>query len=291
MAFNKKTFTAKVVELEIEQKKQNIDMREYVHNRSAELEGDEKTLVLPSYTPGDVSDMPIADGSMTNAGTESEIELVLDQDKGYPIVVTSSEQSETNVALRNTRAAGGAIAHRKARNKHILAGLANAATASSAFRRKYSDTTGNVPTLEDILGAAAKLDDAGAPQDERYMAIRAEDHVNLMKIEGFLRRDKMGDAALALPSNIIGMVASFKVLKLSASEMPYFNASTGAASTTNTDKKGVIFFQKYALAYAEQIYKLVGPETKVGQDAEWYNLHSKYGSKAQNAFVVTYREN
>ncbi|HPS39541.1 MAG TPA: hypothetical protein PL124_09035, partial [Candidatus Cloacimonadota bacterium] len=154
MAFSKKTFTAKVVELEIEQKKQNIDMRDYVHNRSAELEGDEKTLVLPSYTPGNVVAMPIADASMLNGGTEAEIELTLDQDKGYPIVVTNSEQSESNVALRDTRAAGGAIAHRKARNLHILSNLADAATADATSRAKYNDTTGNVISLEDILTAA-----------------------------------------------------------------------------------------------------------------------------------------
>ncbi|HPS39663.1 MAG TPA: hypothetical protein PL124_09650, partial [Candidatus Cloacimonadota bacterium] len=129
----------------------------------------------------------------------------------------------------------------------------------------------------------------GAPQEDRYMAIRALDHKNLMKIDGFLRRDKMGDAAKALPTNVIGMVGSFIVQKFSAAEMPYFNASTGAAATSG--KTGVIFYQRYALAYAENIYKLVGPEVKAGADAEWYNLHAKYGSKAQNAFAVTYRQN
>lgn len=289
MAFNKKTFTAKVVALEIEQKRQNIDMRDYVHNRSAELAGDEKTVVLPSFTPGATASMPIADGSMLNGSTESEIELVLDQDQGYPIVVGNSEQSETNVALRDTRAAGGSIAHRTTRNTHLLKKLADSA-ASGTNRLKYADTTDNVISLADVLNAAALLDDAGAPQEDRFMAIRAMDHVNLMKIPDFISRDKMGDAAQALPSNVIGKIGSFSVLKMPSSQMPVLNTSTGATATSG--KKCAVFFQRYAVAFGENIYELVGPELKAGAAAEWYNLHAKYGSVAQNdTFAVTYREN
>lgn len=289
MAFNKKTFTAKVVALEIEQKRSNLDMRQYVHDRSAELEGDEKSIILPSFTPGATTAMPIADDDMANGSTEAEIELVLDQDVGYPIVVGNSEQSETNVALMNTRAAGGAMAHRTTRNKHLLASIAGTA-ASATNRLKYADTTGNVISLEDILNAAAMMDDASVPQEDRYLAIRALDHKHLMKIEGFISRDKMGQNAEALPKNVIGLVGSFTVLKVPSSQMPLLNASTGAVATTG--KNCAIFFQMYATAYAENIYKLVGPELKAGADAEWYNLHAKYGSKAQNdTFAVTYREN
>lgn len=289
MAYNKKTFTAKVVALEIEQKRSNLDMRDYVHNRSAELEGDEKTVVLPAFTPGTTADMPIADANMSNGSTEAEIELVLDQDKGYPIVVTDSEQSETNVALMTTRAAGGAIAHRTTRNTHILKNLADAAAAATN-RLKYADTTGNVISLADIMNAASLLDDANVPQDERFCAIRSLDHRYLMDIEGFVSRDKMGQNAEALPKNVIGMVGSFTVLKVSGTQMPKLNASTGAGGTTG--KNCAIFFQRYALAYAENIYDLVGPELKVGAAAEWYNLHAKYGTKPQNdTFAVSYREN
>ena len=289
MAFNKKTFTAKVVALEIEQKRQNIDMRDYVHNRSAELEGDEKTMVLPSFTPGATADMPIADNAMANGSTEAEIELILDQDKGYPIIVGNSEQSETNVALRDTRAGGGAIAHRTTRNTHLLKKLADTA-ASATNRKQYADVAGNVVSLADILNAAAILDDAGAPQEDRFVAIRALDHVNLMKIPDFISRDKMGDAAQALPSNVIGKIGSFTVLKMPSSQLPKLNTSTGATATTG--KNCMIFFQRYSVAYAENIYKLVGPELRAGADAEWYNLHAKYGSATQNdTFVVTYREN
>jgi hypothetical protein len=44
--------------------------------------------------------------------------------------------------------------------------------------------------------------------------------------------------------------------------------------------------------YGQQIYTLGGPEYKASLDAEWYNLHHKFGVDTQVAtFAVTYYEN
>lgn len=288
MAINTKTFTAKVLQLEILAAQTHRDLREMVHNRSAELKGEEDYLVVPSFTGGDVAAMPIADGDMANGGSNTQIEIPINLDYGYPVVVSESAQLDTNVALRDTYATLAMLAHRKRRNLHITKGVADAADAADQHY-EFADTVDKMLSWEDILAAAALLDSASAPETDRYMAIPASMHGDLFHIEHFISRDKMGQSGETIPTNVIGMVHGFQVVKMSPSEMAKVTASTGAGHLT-TGADCVLFWQKYALAYAEHIYKMVGPELKAGQDAEWYNLHHKYGVKAQNNYAVSYRK-
>lgn len=287
MAINKKTFTAKVLELDMAARKKIIDLRDTIHDRSAELEGNESHLVIPSFTPGATANMPIADVNMANGGSNTQIELALDIDEGYPIVIADSEQVETNVALMNTYAALAQIAHRTARNLHITTAIATAAAA--AQRKAFADTVNDVISWEDFLLAAALLDEAQAPADGRHAAIPSFMHGDLFKIEHFISRDKMGQAGETIPSNVIGQVHGFKIINMPSSEMPVLDGSTGAPD--DTGKACVLFWQDYAVAYGAHIFELVGPELKAGQAAEWYNLHHKYGLKAQNStYAVSFRE-
>jgi hypothetical protein len=143
---------------------------------------------------------------------------------------------------------------------------------------------------EDFLTAAAYLDNAGAPEEERYCAVRASDHGNLFKIANFISRDKMGQNGETIPKNVIGMVHGFTVIKVADAEMPYLNASTGATAASGSTC--ALFWQKYAVAYGQHIYTLGGPEYKAAGDEEWYNLHHKYGADTQvSTFAVSIREN
>lgn len=289
MAINAKTFTARVLELDYLAAQTYKDLREMVHNRTAELAGEEEYLVVPSFTGGDVAAMPIADDNMTNGGSNTQIEIQLNLSYGYPIVVSESAQLDTNVALRDTYAQLAMLAHRKHRNLEITKGIADAADAADQHY-KFADSTDDVISWDDILAAASILDNVGAPELERYMAIPATMHGDLFNIEQFISRDKMGQNGESIPSNVIGMLHGFTVVKLPLSQMAKVNASTGAGHLT-TGQDNVLFWQRYGCAYAEHIYKLVGPEVKAGSASEWYNLWSKYGVKAQNNFAVSYRKN
>lgn len=290
MGLDKTTFTAKVVEREIALKNKVLDLRTMVHDRSAELQGDEEALKIPSITVGDVVAMPTTDAAFANTDTvNTQITLTLNSDYGKPFEVGASAQVETNVNLQEIYAFNGEQAHRANRNKIILAALANAAdTANQHY--EYADTTDNKISEEDIMVAAGILDNAGAPDEDRFMAIRATDHADLFRIPNFISRDKMGQNGETIPKNVIGMIHGFTVVKVPDSQMPYINASTGAAATSG--QKAVIFWQQYAVVYGSHIYQLGGPEYKAALDADWYNLHAKFGVATQVAtFAVTYRQN
>jgi hypothetical protein len=285
------TFTAKVVELEIEARKKFIDLRQTVHDRTAELKGDEEALKLPSITVGAAEAMPVTDANFDSTDTiNDQITLTLDSDFGKPIVVSHSAQAETPVALLETYAKNAEIAHRTNRNAVILAAIAAAADTSNQHY-KYADSVDDVISAADILAAAAVLDNAGAPDEGRYMAISATDYSNLFNIDNFISRDKMGANGETIPTNVIGMVHGFTVLKVPTSEMPKINASTGAVDSS-TGKTSALFWQQYAVCYGQHIYDLIGPELKAGAAAEWYNLHHKFGVDTQvSTFAVSYRKN
>lgn len=290
MGLDKTTFAAYVVEQEIENRKKIIDIRDMVDDRSAMLEGNEEALKIPSITVGDVVAMPTTDAAFANTDTiNSQITLTLDSDYGKPFEVGASAQVETNVALQQVFAKNAEISHRKNRNKVILAAIATAANAAS-YDFQYADTVDNNISEADILAAAAYLDDAGAPEEDRFMAIRASDHADLFAIENFISRDKMGQNGETIPRNVVGMVHGFTVVKVASSEMPYLVTGTGAVHTSG--QKCVLFWQKYAVVYGAHIYSLGGPEYKAALDADWYNLHAKFGVDTQVAtFAVSYREN
>ena len=287
---DKTTFTAKVVEREIAGKQKVVDMRTMVHDRSAELQGDEEALKIPSVTAGNVVAMPTTDALFANTDTiNDQITLTLSDDYGKPFIVNASAQAETNVALEALYAANGEQAHRKNRNKLLLQSVATAANAASQDFT-YEDTTDDVISQADFLKAAAYLDNAGAPEEDRYCAVRATDYSDLLKIENFVSRDKMGQNGEAIPKNVVGMLHGFTVVKFADSEMPYLNTSTGAVSSSGM--KCVLFWQKYAVAYGSHIYKLGGPEYKAAGDEEWYNLHAKFGRATQvSTYAVSIREN
>lgn len=284
-----KKYTARVLEEEIALRTKTQNLLDTIHDRSGELSGDEEYLVIPSITPGSVASMPIDDDDMTAGETLAQIELRLNQEKGYPVIVKDADQFNTNVPLQQSFARAGAISHLADLNLAISKALADAAKAATN-RKKFADATGNKITEADIIAAAAILDNAKSPADERFMAVSAEMHADLFSIPNFVSRDKMGHTGEAIPKNVIGMIHGFTVVKMPTSEMPLLNATTGAVASTG--KNCVIFYQRYALVFGQHYYKLVGPEFKAGANASWYNLTRKYGLKTQNeTFVVTYREN
>lgn len=288
MAIEKTTFVAKVHDLEIESRKKERDLLDTIHDRSSELEGQEKTLSVPRLTPGEVVDMPITDDNMANGTTESMMTIDITNEAGYPIVVSESEQANTNVGLQNARAEAAQIAHKRARNKYIAVGLAGAAHAD--YRKKLADTSKNRVTRADIELIVKLLDDAEAPGEDRYLLASPEYHTDLMKIEDFISADKMGQGGVSVPTNILGSILGLEVVKVPSARMPVLHATTGNVDTTG--KKCIIGYQKYALAYARHYLSMTGPELKAGSASEWWNLHTKQGSEVQNAkYVVTVREN
>ena len=286
--FGQKLFVAKVHDIEVMKKAAEREILDTIHDRSAELKGSEDTLSVPRITPGNVVAMPATAETFINGSTEDMLEIAISDAKGYPIIVTTSEQLETNIPLRNTRAEVGAIAHRKYRNGYLLKAIANAAAAGN--RKEFSDTTDNVISDEDILNAATILDNAEAPSEDRFMVIGATMHQAIASNPNFVSRDKMGDAGKLLPMNVIGMLRGFEVVKMPDARLPLLHATTGASATTG--QKCVLFYQKYALAYGAHVYQLLGPTLDVTIPAEKFNLFRKQGCAGQNTeFIVSYREN
>jgi len=286
--FGQKQFLAKVMEIEIESKKEEIDILATVHDRSGELKGQEDTLVIPKFTPGVVLSMPITGGSFANGSVEDTINLAISDEKGYPILVGVGEQLETNINLRDTRAWGGVQAHKTYRNGLLLAAIADATKAGQRLKKK--DSTDNKLTDADFLAAATALNNAKAPFGDRYAAIGASDYADVVSIPSFISRDKMGDKGEVIPLNLIGMIRGFKVILVPDSEMPVLNASTGAVAQSGKDC--AIFYQRYAVAYGRHAYQMLGPEMDVGSAKEKWNLYAKQGKCAQNDdYAVTVRDN
>lgn len=293
MSLNKTTFTAKVKEIEIANMGKVLDLRQMVDDRTSELQGDEAVLSTYSITPGSVAAMPIALANYASTADTINNQKVLNLNKDYGKVfeVSASAQSGTNLAIYNTFAKAAEIAHRDNRNKVLLAEVAGAAKAGTQAL-KYTDGTGNVITEADFLAAATKLDDAGAPEEGRYVAIAAEDYGDLFSISNFISRDKMGHLAEAIPKHVIGWIHGFEVIKVPTGLMPKLDGTSGAVSTATGAKKCSLFWQSYAVMYAQALYQFVGPELRVGSDSEFYNLHNKFGADPQIVkFAVSIRVN
>jgi|GEM_PF-5500115 len=286
--FGQKQFLAKVMEIEIESKKDEIDILATVHDRSGELKGQEDTLVIPKFTPGAVLTMPITGESFDNGSVEDTINLAISDEKGYPILVGVGEQLETNINLRDTRAWGGVQAHKTYRNGLLLAAIADA--TKSGQRLKKKDSTDNKLTDADFIAAATALNNAKAPFSDRYAAIGASDYADVVSIPNFISRDKMGDKGEVIPLNLIGMIRGFKVILVPDSEMPVLNATTGQVAQSGKDC--AIYYQRYAVAYGRHAYKMLGPEMDVGSGKEKWNLYAKQGKCTQNDdYAVTVRDN
>ncbi len=293
MSLNKTTFAAKVKEIEIANMGKVLDLRLMVDDRSAELQGDEAVLNTYSITPGSVAAMPIALANYASTADtiNNQKALNLNKDFGKIFEVSASAQSGTNLSIYNTFAAAAEIAHRDNRNKVLLAQAAGAAK-DGGQALKYADSTGNVITEADFLAAATKLDDAGAPNEGRFVAIAADDYSNLFSIDNFISRDKMGHMAEAIPKHVIGWIHGFEVIKVPTPLMPKLDGTSGAVSTATGAKKCTVFWQSYAVMFAQALYQLVGPELRVGSDSEFYNLHNKFGADPQIAkFAVSIRVN
>lgn len=291
MSFNKTTFAAKVKEIEIANAGKVLDLRQMVDDRSAELQGDEAVLNTYSVTVGSVAAMPIAlaDYATTADTVNTQKALSLNKDFGKVFEVKAGDQRSTNINIYNVFAQTAELAHRDNRNKVLLAQVAGAAQAGSQAL-KYKDTTNSIIAEDDFLTAAQKLDDAKAPQEGRYCAISATDYSNLFSISNFISRDKMGHLAEAIPKNVIGWIHGFEIIKIPTGLMPKLDGTTGKVSTATGAKTCTLFWQSYAVMYASQIYRVVGPELRVGSDSEFYNLHAKFGADPQiNTFGVSIR--
>lgn len=277
------TFAARVVDKEIQAQVERPDLLLTIDDRSSELRDGEATLIVPRIVPGDVESMPITIDA--NNSTESQITITLNDDKGYPIVDTASTQAETPVSLQEIYASNAEDAHYRNRQAYISKFLA----AGAAGQRHLYSSSDDVLSYEDILTAKKELTNAKAPSTNRYMAIPASAENALLKMPLFQSADKMGTAVV--PTGVIGRIAGFWVIVFPDDVLSKTHIADGTYGVSGDEVETCYFYHKYAVAYARQIYKMVGPELSAGADAELWNLHCKQGANAQvTTFITTFRK-
>jgi hypothetical protein len=289
-ALDAATYATTVTDLKIDSDRKNIELAACVDDHSAELKGGEATLVIPRSVPGAVSAAGIADAAFADASTDTQTTITLSSDYLYPIVEPYSDQAETPVAIYQTHARNGIMAHRAKKN-YLLSAVLAAKAATDSYADKVVNTTDNELSEADFTAAAVHLTEGGAPESDRYCAIPPSMYGEVKKIPNFISRDKMGDGVTPVKDGIIGMVHGFTVLELPQAQLAKTHIADGTVGVSTDEVATAIFFQKYAVAYAGQKDILVGPQLKANLPGNWYSHWQKYGQIAQaDYFCFTVRK-
>lgn len=198
--------------------------------------------------------------------TDSDLTLVIDQQKYFNFYVDSIDRAQQNVNVLDTAMRHSAWGLREKADA-FLATTMDAAVPTG--NKIGSVTTPKVPTKDDayeyLVDLGVLLDEADVPLEGRFVVVPAWFHGLLLKDERFVKAGtSRSDSALA--NGEVGEAAGFSILK-----------SNNVPNTTATKYK-IIAGHSIATAYVEQIVDLqtYQPEKRFGDAVK--GLHV-YGSK------------
>ncbi|MCB1153239.1 hypothetical protein KDL45_06280 [bacterium] len=202
--------------------------------------------------------------------TEEKVTITLDNHKEVSFLVEDIAAVQARSSLRDvyTKKAGYAIA--KAIDSHLL-GL---------YTEAGNGGTVEALDLEAVLGASMALDEADAPQEDRFMVVSPDAKASLLEEEAFTSRDFMSpvDTNSPVQSGLLGQILGCRVF-----------VSNNVAKTleSGVDLYHNLMFQRGAIALAIQL----GPRVQANYIPEYLGtlvtVDVIYGYAALNAdFLV-----
>jgi hypothetical protein len=158
----------------------------------------------------------------------------------------------------------------------------------SGNRITKDDSTNNLLTEADFKAARLKLNQAGAPLGKRYAVLNVDDENELTNIDGFVSRDKMGEANL--PEGIVGKAHGFRITLYK--DMPNVLSTDGTIGGGSGTKKANLFYHKNVVGWGRQKEFGSKIEPKAGSASDLINIYSVFGGVAQASnFGVSVRDN
>jgi len=207
---------------------------------------DQDTVSALKGGPGDTLNIPYVSNPTANtktANTNITLEVIgpssaeasqsfvtqTHQHVAFAVENITDVQSKTNLRSKYTTKAGYALAAAADTNLHTLP-------------QSFSNTVGTLgvePTFDNWLSASQNLDDANAPEEERFIIVRPATYYSMRKLDQFVNADytaTLGSVGTGRQrvGTIFGNVGVYKTTLVRA-------ASAGQADNWYCHKKGVYY--------------------------------------------------
>ncbi|QYO62317.1 P22 phage major capsid protein family protein [Leptolyngbya sp. 7M] len=198
--------------------------------------------------------------------TDSELSLIIDQQKYFHFFVDGIDRAQQNVNVLDEAMRRAAWSLRDAADSYIAGLMSAAVTSGNTIGTTISPV---VPTPDDayeyLVDLGVKLDEANVPLEGRFVVVPAWFHGMLLKDERFIKAgSERSDARLR--NGEVGEAAGFSILK--SNNVP----------NVSGEKYKLIAGHSIATAYVEQVLDLqtYKPEKRFGDAVK--GLHV-YGAK------------
>lgn len=198
--------------------------------------------------------------------TDSELSLIIDQQKYFHFFVDGIDRAQQNVNVLDEAMRRAAWSLRDAADSYIAGLMSTAVTSGNTIGTTMSPV---VPTPDDayeyLVDLAVKLDEANVPLEGRFVVVPAWFHGMLLKDERFIKAGTARSDA-RLRNGEVGEAAGFSILK--SNNVP----------NVSGEKYKLIAGHSIATAYVEQVLDLqtYKPEKRFGDAVK--GLHV-YGAK------------
>lgn len=230
-------------------------------------------------------DMPIAEEDF-NDPNKQNLQFLFDQEKGVPIRISDIDEAQSIIGLRKEYSEMAADALLDVYDLFVITLMLN--NIDSGNRITKDDSTNNLLTEADFKAARLKLNQAGAPLGKRYAVLNVDDENELTNIDGFVSRDKMGEANL--PEGIVGKAHGFRITLYK--DMPNVLSTDGTIGGGSGTKKANLFYHKNVVGWGRQKEFGSKIEPKAGSASDLINIYSVFGGVVQASnFGVSVRDN
>lgn len=227
--------------------------------------------------------------------SNSVIEIETDKEAFKGFRVKRIDEISSNIKKVKEYSAQVAKAIRKKINYNILGGIASTADKKVTMTVANDNVTTDVMTYDIILYAAEQLDNAEAPAEDRYLAVKPKHKKQLFKIKDdagqyiFTKAADMGKPSLI--KGVIGEILGFTVIM--STNIPKVTVAGNISSTpANNIKEVAVFYQREAHAAGAE--KAIAVDTVYNSTKRATDVveSMKYGHKEVNAkYAVAVREN
>ena len=194
--------------------------------------------------PGDTLNIPYISNptaQTTSATTNLIPEMMGPSDAEASQVFTTTTKQHVIFAIENAVTVQSKISLRakySGKSGYVLAAAADTNIASLAA--SFSNTVGTLglePTDDNVLTCAQNLDDANAPEGDRFMVLRPASYYALLKSDRFVRTDYIGGGGEKIREAHVGRIYGFDTYKTTLITAP----ASGQAENFACHKRGVYF--------------------------------------------------
>ncbi len=233
------------------------------------------TINIPVLADGTVVALPITEGRANFLDTKGTgVALVLDKEYGYPFQVSSIDQAQASVALRQEYTEAAAEAHLDGEDEAIFKAIVDSCDGHAGH---YATVEGGVITVQTFLDARKALNAAGAPKKGRTFVVCAAHERSLYDIEELKDFNKIGPNQ-AVREGYIGKAFGFDIVMLNST--PQLAAGdTEFNLWTNPAVDVSVFYQTFAMGFGSWCDFDAMEQADAGLPGWLINIYKKYGLK------------